>query len=48
MECGNRVPACTDAVGVLQNSKHNIQGDSLWKSDMERHELLHPWAHRAL
>jgi len=29
MECGNRVAACTEAVGTLQNSKHkidNVQG----------------------
>ena len=25
-ECGNRITACTDAVGALQNAKHHIQG----------------------
>ena len=29
MECGNRVTACTDVVGALQNSKQNIQEGKL-------------------
>jgi len=32
MECGNRVTACTDAVGALQNFKHNMQGESQMES----------------
>ena len=30
MECGNCVTACTDAVGALQNSKHNVEGEKSW------------------
>jgi hypothetical protein len=29
MEYGNRLTACTDAVGALQNSTHNTQGGNL-------------------
>ena len=40
MERGNRVTACTDAVGALQNSKHNIRGEERCVTLQRDSELL--------